>query len=198
MDKNCTVKDFVVKYEKLTNDTDKTKFFKTELKVETYLSYADKLTVAENIVKNSSYAIVKKDDGELIKTNKIKINSPIRYVLFAMTVIDKYTNIAVNFKDVITDFDCLNKNSLLEIIFKKIGEKEIGEFNTVLDMVLDDFMTNEYEFKNYISDVMLKIDGMITKIIPTVDNFVNKIETLSEDDIDKLHKLFERFGKLIK
>ena len=63
------------------------------------MSYADKLALAENIVKSSSYAIVKEDDV-LKQTDRIALNSPMRYILFVMTIVDKYTNIEVDFKNI--------------------------------------------------------------------------------------------------
>ena len=93
------------------------------------MPHSEKLVAAELIVKNSSYAILKNEEtGEMKKTNRIKINSPMRYILFVMTVIDKYTNLKVNFKDVLPEYDYLNKNGLIEIIFNKIGDKEVGTY----------------------------------------------------------------------
>lgn len=198
MKKDFNIKNFVEGYEKQLNDVDKTKFLKTNLKTENYLPYSDKLIVAENIVKSSSCAIVKNEKGELQKTNRIKINSPMRYVLFVMTIINKYTNLEVNFNDVMPEFDYLNRNNLFEIIFNKIGDKEVAEFNTVVEMVLDDFMTNEYEFKNFVSEMLLKVNDIVQHISPLVDNIANKIETLSDKDLEKVSGWFEKLGKFIK
>ena len=51
-----------------------------------------------------------------------------------MTVVDKYTNIEVNFGNIMPDFDALNFNSLIEVIFEKVGDKETAEFNTVVEI----------------------------------------------------------------
>lgn len=198
MNKEFNVKNFVEQYEKQLNEAEKAKFLKTNLKVEKYLPYSEKLIKAEHIVKSSSYAIVKNEDGELQKTNRIKINSPMRYVLFVMTIVDKYTNLEVNFKDIMPEFDYLNRNNLFEIIFTKIGDKEVGEFNTVVDMVLDDFMTNEYEFKNFVSEKLFQLNEIVQKVSPHINNIINKLENLTEDDADKLSGLFQKIGKFIK
>ena len=199
MDKNYSIKDFVEKYETQIINSDKTSFLKYQLKTEKYLPYSDKAVAAEKIVKNTSYAIVKDENGgQLTRTNRIKINSPMRYILFVMTVIDKYTNLEVNFKDVMPEFDLLNKNGLIEIIFDKIGSKEVSEFNTVVDMVLNDFMTNEYEFKNFITERLSQLNDMVQKVSPIINNVVNKIEQLSDEDADKLSKWVDRLRKTIK
>ena len=197
MNKDFNVKSFVEEYEKqLTND-DKAKFLKSKLKIEKYMPYADKLTLAENIVKHSSYAMVK-EDGVLKQTDRISLNSPMRYILFVMTVVDKYTNIKVNFNNIMPDFDALNFNSLIEVIFEKIGDKETAEFNTVVEMVLNDFMANKYQFKNYIDDTLLKISGLVEKCAPLIDNITSKLDSMSEEDAEKLSSLLGRVTKFIK
>ena len=197
MNKDFNVKDFVEEYEKQTNDTDKAKFIKTKLKCEKYMPYAEKLMIADNIIQSSSYKM-ENVDGVLNKTDKIAINSPMRYILFVMTVVNKYTNIEVNFNGIMPEFDYLNQNSLIEVIFEKIGEKEINEFNTVVDMVLNDFVSNKFEIKNYISDMFSRVYNLAEKCIPLVDNIASKLEDMSEEDIERLSKMFERVTKFVK
>ena len=197
MNKDFNVKSFVEEYEKHLNNDDKAKFLKSKLKTEKYIPYADKLTFAENIVKHSSYAMVK-EGGKLKQTDKIALNSPMRYILFVMTVVDKYTNIEVNFKNIMPDFDALNFNSLIEIIFEKIGDKETAEFNTVVEMVLNDFMANKYQFKNYIDDTLLKVSGLVEKCAPLIDNITSKLDGMSEEDVEKLSGLLGKVTKFIK
>ena len=196
MNKDFNVKSFVEEYEKYSND-DKAKFLKVKLKTEKYMPYADKLTIAENIVKHSSYAMVK-EDGNLKQTNRIALNSPMRYILFVMTVVDKYTNIEVNFNNIMPDFDALNFNGLIEVIFEKVGDKETAEFNTVVEMVLNDFMANKYQFKNYIDDTLLKVSDLVEKCVPLIDNIANKLNDMSEEDTEKFISLFNKVAKFIK
>ena len=197
MNKDFNVKSFVEEYEKCLNNDDKAKFLKSKLKTERYISYADKLTLAENIINHSSYAMVK-EDGKLRQTDRIALNSPMRYVLFVMTVVDKYTNIEVNFKNIMPDYDALNFNGLIEVIFEKVGDKEIAEFNTVAEMVLNDFMANKYQFKNYIDATLLKIAGLVEKCAPLIDNITSKLDSMSEEDVDKLSGLLGKVTKFIK
>ena len=197
MNKDFNVKSFVEEYEKCSNNDDKAKFLKTKLKTEKYMPYADKLTLAENIINHSSYAMVK-EDGVLKQTDRIALNSPMRYILFVMTVVDKYTNIEVNFKNIMPDFDALNFNSLIEVIFEKVGDKETAEFNTVVEMVLNDFMANKYQFKNYIDDTLLKVSGLVEKCAPLIDNITSKLDSMSEEDAEKLSGLLGRVTKFIK
>ena len=194
MNKDFNVKSFVEEYEKCSNNDDKTKFLKSKLKTEKYLPYADKLTFDENIINHSSYAMVK-EDGVLKKTDRIALNSPMRYILFVMTVVDKYTNIEVNFQNIMPDFDALNFNSLIEVIFEKIGDKEISEFNTLVEMVLNDFMANKYEFKNYISDTLSRVVGLVERCAPLIDNITSKLDSMTEEDVEKLTNKLGKLGK---
>ena len=197
MNKDFNVKSFVEEYEKCSNNDDKAKFLKSKLKTEKYLPYADKILLAENIVNHSSYAMVK-EDGALKKTDRIALNSPMRYILFVMTIVDKYTNIEVNFKNIVPEFDALNLNSLIEVIFEKVGDKETGEFNTVVEMVLNDFMANKYQFKNYIDDTLLKVSGLIERCAPLISNITSKLDNMSEEDIQKLLGLLGKATRFIK
>ena len=197
MNKDFNVKSFVEEYEKCSSNDDKVKFLKSKLKTEKYIPYADKLTLAENIINHSSYAMIK-EDGKLKQTDRIALNSPMRYILFVMTVVDKYTNIEVNFQNIMPDFDALNFNSLIEIIFEKVGDKETAEFNTVVEMVLNDFMANKYQFKNYIDDTLLKVSGLVEKCAPLIDNITSKLDSMSEDDVEKLSGLLGKVTKFIK
>ena len=197
MNKDFNVKSFVEEYEKQMNDIEKGKFLKNNLKVEKYMPYAVKLQLAEHIVRSSSYAMIK-ENGELKQTDRIALNSPMRYILFVMTIVDKYTNIEVNFKNIMLDFDALNSNNLIEVIFEKIGDKECGEFNTVVEMVLNDFMTNKFEFKNYISDALSKVYSLAEKCLPLIDNITNKLDTMTEEDVEKLSGLLTKVTKFIK
>lgn len=197
MKKDFNVIGFIGEYEKQLSNTEKENFLKSKLKAEKYLPYEDKLLFAENIVQNTSYAMI--NDGNGLKmTDRIKINSPMRYILFVMTIVDKYTNIEVNFKDIMPEFNSLNQNNMIEIIFSKIGDKEIGEFNTVVEMVLNDFMANEYEIKNFISGVLSKTYDILQKTYPLIGNIINKLENMSEEDSKKLSGLLDKARKFIK
>ena len=197
MNKDFKVKSFVEEYEKCSNNDDKAKFLKSNLKTEKYISYADKLTLAENIINHSSYAMVR-EDGVLKQTDRIALNSPMRYILFVMTIVDKYTNIEVDFKNIMPDFDALNFNGLIEVVFEKVGDKETAEFNTVVDMVLNDFMANKYQFRNYISDTFSRFSGLVEKCAPLIENITSKLDSMSEEDMEKLSGLIGKATKFIK
>lgn len=96
------------------------------------------------------------------------------------------------------DFDALNFNSLIEVIFEKVGDKEMAEFNTVIEMVLNDFMANKYQFRNYINDTLSRVSGLVEKCAPLIDNIANKLDSMSEEDVEKLSDLLGKVTKFIK
>ena len=96
------------------------------------------------------------------------------------------------------DFDALNYNGLIEVVFEKVGDKETAEFNTVVEMVLNDFMANKYQFKNYIDDTLLKVSRLVEKCAPLIDNITSKLDGMSEEDMDKLSGLLGKVTKFIK
>lgn len=183
MNKDFNVKDFVEEYERQQSNTERSDFLEAKLKCEKYIPYGEKLIIAENIIQSTSHAMVK--DGDILrKTDDISINSPMRYVLFATSVVNKYTNIDVNLKSVMTDFDYLNKNGLIEVIFDKIGQREIGEFNTLVEVALNDFITNRYELKNHANDTLLKILNLAEKCVPLIDSITNKLNDAPKESVE--------------
>ena len=130
------------------------------------------------------------DDKAKFLKSKLKTE---KYIPYA----DKLT-LADNIKNIMPDFDALNFNSLIEVIFEKIGDKETAEFNTVVEMVLNDFMANKYQFKNYIDDTLLKVSGLVEKCAPLIDNITSKLDSMSDEDVDKLSGLLGKVTKFIK
>lgn len=202
MDKNLTVKEFVEGYKKTTN-TDKSKYLKTKLTTLDYLPTMDKIIAAQNLIKSTSYAVIStgnttENNDELIRTNRIHINSPMRYILYVMTVVDRYTNIEVDFNAVMGEYDLLNSNSLVEVIFDKIGKKETTEMSTIIDMTLNDFMENEYETHNFITRQLNGLSGSLEKVVDVVDNIIQRIDTMDEKELEGIAKKVDKFLSRLK
>lgn len=75
-----------------------------------------------------------------------KINSTGRYLLFVMRLIDLYTDIDIDFKDAnyVREYDALNRIGAVDALIDAIPKSEYAEFNTILNMKMDDFRDNEY------------------------------------------------------
>lgn len=137
-----TVKEFLMNYEK-THDIEKHVIKK-------YIPYAKKVSMCDRIVRSTSY--------ETIADKQVfKINTPARQELFLLNMVDLYTDIDINWENSLSDFDVLSEKELLGAIIKAIPESEITLFSSILEMCLDDLMTNTRDLVSY-------IDGKLTAV----------------------------------
>lgn len=152
MEEKINVKDFVDGYEKSKNKP----VYLKKLKINDYVSYGEKSFLANKIIESTSYD----------ERGNIKIDSTARYLVFIFTLLKSYTNLDVSAERMIEDFDLLNKCGLIDEIISVIPEKEVNEFNKVLSMAYEDFMTNHYEIHGFITDMVQKISNVIDGTSP--------------------------------
>lgn len=180
MNKNITVENLVALW-----DADKTKDhtnFKTQIKTEKYVNYQDKISFAEALFQ-----------GACMKDGVIKIDSPLKYCLYVVGMFDLYTNVKIANPDSDIDpgsaanmmwaqFNAINSRGLVEYILALIPAKELEEMNTVIDMVTNDHMANEYEPHAYVSGLLDRITAILSiasESFKDVDlNNVNDLITL--------------------
>ena len=178
MDKNITVENLVKLY-----DEDKTadkKNFYSQLKIESYIPYERKIAIAQAIF---NAGLDETEEG-------FKFNSPKKYFFYCLGVINAYTNINVTLTSnenidpialanlMYAEFNAINSRGLFEIIFSKIQEKELTEFNTVLDMVSNDFIENNYSFHGYVDNLI----NNIGRILDLLSDGVNAPPELGEQN----------------
>lgn len=135
-----TVDMFVKTYKANSKTKDKTfeEFIDKHI-VNTYVPILVKDVYCTKIVESSCHE--HETEKELIK-----INSVGRYISFVMRLIDLYTDIDIIFEEgaFIAQYDKLNEVGAINTLIAAIPETEYAEFETILSMKLDDFMTNEY------------------------------------------------------
>ena len=112
--------------------------------VKRYMPYTEKIMIADKIIDSSMY----------VKVNGVKTFKPdtvVRYFLFIMAIIEEYTDIEFSDAKVsdvakgemnLQSFDLFEENGATEVFTKVIGA-DIGRFNTVLKMKVDDVMDME-------------------------------------------------------
>jgi hypothetical protein len=112
-------------------------------------------------------------------------------------MVRQYTNIEVDFTNVVDEFNLLNKYRLLDQIMSFIPESEVKEFNIILEMVRNDTIQNEYEIHSFISkqiDNFGKTFGYIVK--PAIEKLSYVIDNIDEKTVhslvDKL-KILDKF-----
>lgn len=115
--------------------------------VNTYVPFTKKANVCSRIVDATSKIVVDKE-------TTFRVNSPARYMLFALNLIDLYTDIDVDFKNITECFELLDAIGAIEYLIGGIPEREVKNFQMVHDMVLNDMMENTRSFAGYIDNKM--------------------------------------------
>lgn len=183
-----TIDKLIDNYLKRTSIKMKEEYLKTVIKIKPYVSYGVKIFLADTIIKASC-----------LKDGRVYIDSCKKYMLYIYALIDTYTNIEINQKEWMSQHDRLDSLGLIELILALIPEKERSTFKTILDMKLDDLMTNRYGIYAYIDEQMdraARIAPEIGKAFgPLIEKLSKQIETLDEN---KIEKMLNRMGKFIK
>ena len=169
MEEKINVKKFVDGYMKTKN---KQQYLK-KLTVVDYVGYERKMYLCQKIVDTTSYD----------KEKNIKIDSPSRYLVFVYTLLSTYTNLDLHGDSMLDDFNTLNKCGLIDEIVGLIKESEVKEFENVLSMTYEDFMTNHYGIRGMVTDFMGKINDIINGSQPELIDMVRGyLSTLNGDD----------------
>lgn len=171
----------VEEYKKRSSTKLKEEFLKTQIKITPYQGYATKLFLAQNIINMCC-----------LKDGKVHIDSCKKYIMYIYTMLKFYTNIDIQEKDLMTQYDLLDENDLVEKILALIPEKEIVTFKTILDMKLDDLMTNKYGTHAFVEEQMDRIENISSKFsevfAPVIETLTEKVKTLDENKIEKMLK----------
>lgn len=112
-----------------------------------YIPYLEKMTRCQLLVNSCWY---RTDPVTNIK--RLVINSPNLYVMFTMELVSEYTDINPQWEGtkIVEDYDALRKSGILAQILALIPKSEFSEYNSVLNMIKDDVIKNEYEVGAYI------------------------------------------------
>ena len=179
----------VENYKKRSSTKLKEEFLKTQIKIVPYLGYGTKMFLAQNIINQSC-----------LKDGNVYVDSCKKYILYIYTLIRFYTNIDFKEKDILTQYDLLDSNDLIEKILVLIPEKERITFKTILDMKQDDLMTNKYETHAFITEQVNRVTSVAPEISkafsPLIEKLNEKLETLDENKIEKfLNKAMKYVNK---
>lgn len=175
-------------YLKRTSTKMKEEYLKTAIKVKPYIGYGTKVFLANTIINTTC-----------LKNGRVYIDSCKKYLLYVFSLIDTYTNIEIDSKNWMFQYDRLDSLGLIEPILALIPEKEVITFKTILDMKLDDLMTNRYGVHAYIDEQMDRFNNIAPEIgkafSPLMDKLSKQIETLDENKIEKMISKFAKFVK---
>mgnify|MGYP006988895247 CR=1 FL=1 len=154
-DEKLNVSEFVAKYNGLSGVQAKKNYLK-KIKITPYIPFSMKMALADRIVQASS----------LDQDKEVHINSPVRFMLFAFTVLTTYTNLDMDNTHMHEQYDLLCESGLIDEIIGLIPEREINEFKSMVDITYDDFMTNHYETHAYVLNLLSHIASAIDSISP--------------------------------
>ena len=150
------VDEFIRKYNSSKNKDD----FLDKCIITQYIPYHEKMSDCDMIV----IATTKTEQG-------FRINSPMRFVLFIVTLINRYTKIGED-EEILSVFETLDENNLLDLIVSKIPKKEYESYQTILNMVLDDYMENSRSILAYIDNKINELKIPFKALVDVINNNV--------------------------
>ena len=162
-------------------------YLKKELEVKDYVPFAEKRDLCARVLEVCNT----KDDSGLVKVDSIS-----RYILFTISIISKYTNLEFSSGeeeiDSLDEYDMLCQNNLLNPILDIIG----GEYvtcNNMLNMMMDDIVSNNNTVENVVGTVLGKFSDSLDELVSALANKVESMDLdLSQIDIDKYSGLIEK------
>lgn len=161
-------------------------WIKKELEVKEYLPFADKRELCKSVLD----ACCTKENG------LVKVDSVTRYIIFTISVLSHYTDLEFSSDedaeyDSLDEYDMLCENHLLDIVLAAIGD-EYAVCNNMLNMMMDDVMTNNNTVESVLSHTLSALSGSLDDLIGAFAEKVEEMELdLSQIDIDKYKGLLD-------
>jgi hypothetical protein len=133
--------------------------------VATYVPYETKVAESKNIIENTCYKMV---NGKKV----FYVDTPTRYILFIKVIITYYTDLEFDPMNTLLQINLLEQYGLIDLIVSRIGP-DYDKFQTVLNMTLDDVMTNERSLVSY-------LENMAESFSMTLGELADQISALQE------------------
>lgn len=186
--KKYTVKDFCKKYNGENSEQLKEILIKSVMNVR-YVPYEIKITICKKIIESAYYQ--KNDVG----SKTLHVNSTTKHMLYHLYLVKQYTHIDVDFTNCLDEFNLLNKNGLFDIIFSNISNKELDEFNMILNMVESDIFKNEYNTRAFISNQVERFGELFGHIAePALNRLTEVLENMDEKTVDNIVNKLKTFN----
>ena len=169
------IETFLTLYKNKKNSDDRLEFIKSHIK-DKYIPIEEKQARSQAVVKSSYYQ--KNEDG----SESFHVNSVAKYMLSCMTLLDLYTDIERSNKEgnLLNEFNRLNEIGFFDYIIQLVDQREMKEFNMVLDMESSDIMTNEYEPGGFVRNQIERFGSLVgNTLLPVLNNLdVGQIEDI--------------------
>ena len=207
--KKISIKQFVNEY---TNRVPQLQeiYIKENLVITPYVPFNKKNVLADKLVDISTYVFedYTKEDGTVgrRKTDKIRVNSTVQYLLFCRLIIENYTNLIVETEGFFEEYDALKECGLLDKLMVStetrpslIPMDEIAELRSLISMKQSDAMTNYATPQAYISNQVERFGTLLSVTFkPVLDKIADSLNSMSEEDAEALAKRLEKMIKRIK
>ena len=175
---------FMALYNAKKSEDGKIELIKQFIKNE-YVPYEKKVSMANRIADIAYWQTETNADGSEIRY--IHVDSTAKYMMTCMAMIDLFTNIERQKADgkMLEDFNLLNGSGAFDLILQNINQRELKEFNMILQLVCDDLITNEYENHAYISKQVNRFGKLIgASIAPILENLdMEQLINMIKDNI---------------
>ena len=156
--KKMLVSDFINKYISLNGEQTKIALIKSIIK-RTYCPILEKRFVLDMMAEKS------RGEGDIsyidMVLNKLNVTMAI-IILYTNLEVDKDENGASQTADA---YDMLRKNGILDVIYREIGEYELGELMMVNDNVLETWHTKNTSAQAYFSNIIEKVSLIFSTAI---------------------------------
>lgn len=133
-----------------------------------YLPYEQKMAICKNIIESADYTPF----VDVVEKKYYCPNTPMRYVLFCMSIVDAYTDIELeqidSGRDVMGGFNQLDSNGVFEVLFKELC-KEYNTMTTVLEMMENDYYNKENCLVGFLSSKIDSIKGLYDATFPYIE-----------------------------
>lgn len=147
-----------------------------------HVSFSDKVNHADIIAKQCYYK--KEKDANGVEREVFKQNSAAKYMFYSLTVVKLYTDLDVDFKKALEQFEMLN-GEILDIVISLVNKRELKEFQMLLDFACDDIMVNEYELHSFIGKEVERFGNLVGATLAPI---------LQSLDMDKVEEMIAKLN----
>ena len=160
--------EFFVKQIAMNKDKEK---YLTQRLVKKYVPYEEKISICENIIKNTS--VVKDEEtGEVF----YKRNTPACNLMFNLSLINLYYDIEINFEHTLKDYNALEELGYIDLLLKNIPVEEYTRWQHIIGMIAEDYMENERSMVAFLSSKSIAMEKTIESIAEVVNNISKQDE----------------------
>lgn len=165
--------EFIELYENEGNVDKRNAFVKSHI-IKSYIPLEEKDVRSQIIINNSYYD----------ENGNFKVNSTAKHMFTFLSIVDMYTDIDINFKDGLNEYNKLDASMALDDIVSMIDEKDLNEFKIILNMKYNDVIANEYEPHVYINKQVERFGELVGNVLkPVIEGLdVEKIIEVLNDN----------------